>query len=628
VRIVFHDQQVRIGPKIQEEYEATRVQILSPEALTVGNVTLTWAPANEEMTIHRLAILRDGRVIDVLKTQKFSILQRESNLEQSTLSGDLTANLQTVGLQVGDELELRVTKTRRQTALGEKPQGFLQFPVVGVRGAYRRRILDQGGESIAYRASPDVPAAIVSAAGRGSDRQFLLTDPASATLPDGAPPRYAITRLVQFSGYRDWAAVSQTFDPVFASASTLAASSPVKAEAARIAAQTADPARRAEAALRLVQDRIRYVYVGLDGGNYRPAAADETWSRRFGDCKGKTVLLIALLRELGITAEPVLVSSTGADGSNERLPTPALFDHVVARAIIDGQSVWLDGTRSGDRALKTLAPPPSRWALPLRASGATLERVAAPPPRVPSTINAVEIDASAGFDKPAKFRYQKTIRSDDIIGMRAQLAGLAAADADKLMAAYWRQETPWIEPAKTSWRFDEANRFMVLGMEGEGKLDWNGGADEGHTYYLYAGGFSPPAEFKRPKDQPQDASWAKDYPSFTCDATTIKVPAATKGFRWVYSSKPMSRTLAGTHYWRISAFDGTTARMVRSKRVMVPEISAKEAADANAALPSFDNYKSYVWEMPIEDGLAVRTNSTAKFGTFEDFASAAPPCQD
>jgi hypothetical protein len=61
---------------------------------------------------------------------------------------------------------------------------------------------------------------------------------------------------------------------------------------------------------------------------------------------------------------------------------------------------------------------------------------------------------------------------------------------------------------------------------------------------------------------------------------------------------------------------------------MVPEISAKEAADANAALPSFDNYKSYVWEMPIEDGLAVRTNSTAKFGTFEDFASAAPPCQD
>jgi hypothetical protein len=45
----------------------------------------------------------------------------------------------------------------------------------------------------------------------------------------------------------------------------------VKAEAAKIAASASTPTARAEQALRLVQDRIRYVYVGLEGGNYRPA---------------------------------------------------------------------------------------------------------------------------------------------------------------------------------------------------------------------------------------------------------------------------------------------------------------------------------------------------------------------
>ena len=37
------------------------------------------------------------------------------------------------------------------------------------------------------------------------------------------------------------------------------------------------------------EDKPACVYVGLDGGNYRPAAADDTWHRRFGDCKAKTV---------------------------------------------------------------------------------------------------------------------------------------------------------------------------------------------------------------------------------------------------------------------------------------------------------------------------------------------------
>lgn len=628
VHILFADQQVRITSNGQEEYSASRIKLLTPEGLAVGNIAISWAPANEQMVVHKLSIIRDGQVIDVLAKQKFAVIQRENNLEQAMLDGNLTATLQTAGLRVGDEVHFAATKTRRDIRSGERPEIVMQFPIVGTRGAYRLRVIEPMGGGIAYRASADLPPPVTRTVGADIERQFLLTDPASVTIPEGAPPRYSIARIVQYSGYGDWAAVSRTFDTTFRQAMALAPNSKVKVEAARIAAATTDPVRRAEAALRLVQDQVRYVYVGLDGGNYRPANAEETWDRRFGDCKAKTVLLVALLRELGIMAEPVLVASKGADGIDERLPTPGVFDHVVVRATVGQSTVWLDGTRLGDRLLANLEPPQSRWALPLRASGAGLEPIAAPPPRWPHKIETVEIDASAGSGELATYRIQQTLRGDEIFQIRAQLAGVAPADADKMLASYWRQFSTDIEPTRTTWRFDEANRLLVLSMEGKGKMDWEGDATEGRTHYLFGGGFPPPAEMKRPAGQPQDAPWANDYPVFSCYATTVKVPTAGKGFRWSFSSSPMDRMLGGTAYWRISSFDGKVARMVKSRRVDLPELSAREAAAVNVAIAGFDNNKSYIWEVSGQkSNPSVSVDPTSNFGTFEEFAGAAPPCQ-
>ncbi|MCC2980674.1 DUF3857 domain-containing transglutaminase family protein [Sphingomonas sp. IC4-52] len=626
LRVVYSDSQVRVNSGVQEEYQSWKLKILSPEGLGAGNIAVAWSPANEEMIVHRLTIIRDGKSTDVLAGQKFAVIQRENDLEQSMLHGDLTATLQAAGLQIGDELEFAATKRRRGLAPAERADGFMQFPLVGIRGAYRLRVLSPKAAALTFRSAGDLPSPTSREIGTEVEHQYLLVDPASVSLPDQAPVRYMVKRLVQFGDYPDWATLSRSFAAPFAQAADLAADSPVRAEANRIAAQTSDPARRVEAALRVVQDRIRYVYVGLDGGNYRPAGADETWSRKFGDCKGKSALLIALLREMGITAEAVLVASKGGDGMDQRLPSPALFDHVVVRATVNGAPVWLDGTRLGDRSLATLDPPLSRWVLPLRADGGALEPLAFPAPRLPNRVEVVDIDASAGFDKPARYRIQQTLRGDEIYAIRAQLAGVATSDADKMLAAYWRQQYPAVEASNTSWRFDEDNRLLVLGLTGEGKMDWEGDAKDGHTHYLFGGGFPPPSELNRPKDQPQDAPYANDYPAFSCYATTVKVPPAGKGFRWSFSSKPMDRTLGGISYWRISSFDGQVARMVKSRRVDAPEISAAEAAALNAAIAGFDNNKSYVWEVTGKAS-TIAADATSRFGSFEDFASATPPCQ-
>jgi len=230
------------------------------------------------------------------------------------------------------------------------------------------------GGNIHWRASSDITGISPTLVNGQAELVYELRDPHAAVMADGAPARVNVRRFIEVSDFDSWADVSRRFWPLFDKASMLSPQSPVRKEIARIAAENTDPTKRIEAALQLVQDRVRYVYIGLNGGNYTPATADQTWERRFGDCKAKTALLLAVLRELGIRGEAVVVNSAGGDGINERLPTPGVFDHVLVRVALEGKTYWLDGTRLSDRRMDPM--PQLRWVLPLRSDGADLERLA------------------------------------------------------------------------------------------------------------------------------------------------------------------------------------------------------------------------------------------------------------
>jgi hypothetical protein len=80
VRVVYSDNQVRLGADEDEIYSAYRLKILQPQALSVGNISITWNPDAGEARVHFIRIIRDGEVIDVLKSTEFQVLQREGFL--------------------------------------------------------------------------------------------------------------------------------------------------------------------------------------------------------------------------------------------------------------------------------------------------------------------------------------------------------------------------------------------------------------------------------------------------------------------------------------------------------------------------------------------------------------------
>ncbi len=505
LRIEYLDNQVRVLPDGTEEaYTAYRLKVLKPEALAAGNIAVSWQPDNGAITVHYLQLVRDGHVTDVLASASFAVLQREAQLDQSILTGQRTAALQVPGLQVGDEIAFAVTISRREPGLGGRVAGLLQLPVVGTPGAFRYRLLWPHDHKLAWRSTADLSPQQTSEPGSQDILQVAVTNPKGATPTEGAPPRYNVRRVVEYSDFGSWADVSRELAPLYEKAAVLAPGSQVKAEVAAIEARTGDPVKRAEAALQLVQDRVRYVFVALNGGDYVPAGAEETWKRRFGDCKAKAVLLVALLREMGIEADPAIVNSAGGDGMDERLPGPRTFDHMIVRANVGGTVEWLDGTRLGDRSLDNL-PSPFRWALPLTVKGSDLERIPPRDTRLPLLTEVSEIDATAGLDRDARVLLRSIVRGDEAFALRTKIASLSADDADRALKTYWQQQLDWLTPDKVSWTYDERRMAITLDVIGTGNPGWKGDANEGRSLIILHAGFFPPNVFRRPADQDQSA---------------------------------------------------------------------------------------------------------------------------
>ena len=450
-----------------------------------------------------------------------------------------------------------------------------------------------GGLKPNLKVTPDLASAMTSGE---HTVDFRLDNPAPLSPPKDAPFRFQWQRAIEYSDFADWASLSRHFAPLYAKAATLAPGSPIKQEAARIAAARARPMDRASAALKLVQQDVRYVYVGLNGGNLIPASADETWQRRYGDCKGKTALLLALLTQLGITAEPVLVNSNGIDdGLDQRLPSPQMFDHVLVRAHIDGVTYWLDGTLPPVAAPSIKPVYPVEWVLPLAERGTGLERLAWSPPVAPDEVHLFEIDARAGFDKPAHIVSTDIVRG--VKGLQQDIQ-FSSASREQLLDAF-RQHAigdTWQAIEDVQWHYDQKAAASVLTISGTGTVNWEDDGGGAKSLALPGGGFSPPDRRVRAPGPNSDAPFYTK-PEYICHATTVRLPNGTAAKGW--SSKASYDTrLFGRDYHRAWELRDGAIRMIRGSRIEQPEIDAAVAQKDNGRISALDNSMGYIFYDP------------------------------
>lgn len=604
-------------------FVAQRVALLQPQALQFGNIAIAWNPASGKPTIHAVRIHRGAETIEVLDKAEFEVLRREDQLEQAKLSGTLTAVLKVPDLRVGDELEMAYTLPTGDPTLQDKSADMLQLAGSALPGRYRLGVSWEPGAKPQIRTTDDFSAPLIQSANALDVR---VDNPAPLNPPKDAPPRYSWQRLIEVSDFASWGSLSQKFAGLFETAGKLRPGSPLRQEATRIAAATPNPLGRAQAALGLVQQQVRYIYVGLNGGNYSPAQADDTWQRRYGDCKAKTALLLALLGELGIPAQPVLVRNGGPDdGFDARLPNPALFDHVLLRATIAGKQYWLDGTLPVVATASEQPDFPYHWVLPVGTDGKqALEHLAWKRATVPDTIGLYEIDARAGFNAPARIVSTTIKRGPAALLEFFQMS--AIGDEQRLQAL--RSELAgaggWDTIESVNYRFDAAARASILEITATGSTEWEDDGDGERSLSLPGGGFSPPSKRQRAAGPSFDAPFY-DEPNFSCYATTVRLPSTTNPENWSFNTD-FDTILFGHLYYRAFERRDATIRMIRGSRTEQPEIDSMQVLRDNGRLAHFDNSKGSIAYSPKQKTSLPPSKSPVP-ATYEgDWVNAASAC--
>jgi len=369
------DRQWRLGEQTQQFFHYVTA-ITSTEGLEQGSqLALDFDPSYETLTVHQVGVWRDGRWLDRLEPEELRLFQREPDLGRFLYSGRKTAYFILPDIRVGDVLDYSFSLS------GYNPV---------MNGLFSERVSLQWSEPVARQ-----QLRILLGTGRQLNSAFTPTDarwqvqdqagwqewrwqqtPVPAVeeedqLPGGYTP-YAEVALSEFAS---WQAVVAWALPLYEQA---AAPGPeIQELSARLGDGLQSEEEKVMAALRFVQHEIRYL--GMEDGigshrprraadtlYHRPRRAADTLYRRYGDCKDKAVLLLALLRAQGLDAKAALVSLDEGATLPAQLPSPYAFDHVIVLLQLAGQRYWLDGTDLNQgRALASLAMPYYRHALVL-----------------------------------------------------------------------------------------------------------------------------------------------------------------------------------------------------------------------------------------------------------------------
>jgi tetratricopeptide (TPR) repeat protein len=253
------------------------------------------------------------------------------------------------------------------------------------------------------------------------DRQIYTFENANlkkaqdAKIPDWEKNFYGIDPPeVRVSSFHTWDEVGRWYAQLQESKS--AVTSEIKAKAEELTKGKTSEEDKIRALYDFVSLHFRYIGVDLGAGRYTPHAAADILANSYGDCKDKHTLLAALLKAVGITAHPALISSRFR--IDPTFPTTDLFDHVIT-AIPKGDSyLFLDTTPEVAPYGLLLAGLRDRQVLVIPNEGQA-KLVKTPPEPLLRSYETVTIDSSIDTEGTLDAKMRIEERGDGEIALRS-----------------------------------------------------------------------------------------------------------------------------------------------------------------------------------------------------------------
>jgi hypothetical protein len=371
------DRQVdRRGPETVDYFDRAFEPMSAALVAEAAKYSIDFNPAYQTLTLHRVELRRDGQWLDRLDPERISLARRERGFEDDLADESVTALIVLSDVRPRDVVRIAYSVRGSNPVLADSIVNV--FPIAWVDPILERqgRALYPRGARVAAKVHAGDYAVVRNE--HADHLEVLVRVHGAPAIRDQGnyPSWYTPYPQVEIGPEKRWTDVVAWALPLYPDAVSL----PAELQA-RIAQWRKLPDRKKQvmALLTAMQEEIRYFGLEINDSTHRPATPATTWQRRYGDCKDKAYLMVSVLRELGMDAEPALVSTELGRGVRDRLPAASVFNHVIVRLRLDGTTYWLDPTLTQQRGeLDKLDVADYGVALPVKAGVDALVDVRAP----------------------------------------------------------------------------------------------------------------------------------------------------------------------------------------------------------------------------------------------------------
>lgn len=558
---LLNDHQVLVTESSESHYFRTVRKVLSPSGVqNASELELDFDPSYQQLTIHEVAVVRGGVRITAFDPAGVRVIEKEEDSDRRIYDGERTALIFVKDVRAGDVIDYSWSLDGANPILNGRFTSEFDLSSAVPSARIRHQLLLPAGRQLRWRGGDPAMAAT-------ADTRYFVwerRDVAPFSVADEIPTWFEPWQSVQVTEFASWNEVASWADAMFRldARSTLA----VQQLAARITAENATRDARITAAIRFVQDEIRYLGIELGRNSHEPHQPWETLEARWGDCKDKTLLLVALLRELGLEAYPALVSTRLQHRLEEKLPSPFLFDHVIAQVLEGGKTYWIDGT-IGDQGgtLTTIETPGDGRALIVRPETTGLATIVTNErglTLIEQTYNTTD------YAKPTELQVKTTFTGAEADAMRALLSTLAIEDYAARRINELAADQPKIEALELPRISDDRLRNVIVVTERYRIRElWDGGSWTWYPRVLES-------HLVRPETMIRSMPLAVDYPLDVEQRVTFNLPEALG----IDKTTSVTQTPA-LRYESIVDSSGKSVWVRQSLRSRRDHVTADEVAD-------------------------------------------------
>ena len=454
------DRQVNVTADGDEYYQRSAVKVTNTSGVDErSQIDIIVDPTYQTLSLHSILVVRAGRVVDQRPLARITALPQETELRVRVYDGSYKINILLSDVRVDDVVEYDYTIRSRERVF---PGVFSDRMSIGWSVPMRRarlRILAPAGLELSYRVGdPSVPTTSLHGGIRELDWDWH--DLAAIPGDDNRPKWYSTWPHIEVTSTKDWSEVAQRIAPLYEVSNPRTPE--LSAVVNEIRAAGGTPAEQALRALQFVQEQIRYVSISIGAGAFRPTNPEQVLQRRFGDCKDKSLLLVTILRQLGIEAQPALVNTRRGHVLDSTLPTPYAFDHVIVRMRLDNDTYWLDGTLGKQFSpLSTHFAEEFERALVIDRSTTGLTTLPPLGPDAHSKRSEVLVDLRAGLDKPAKLQISTFYEGRLADSQRQDLADESTAERQSSYLKYILEYYPRAKVAAPITVHDDRSKDVI-----------------------------------------------------------------------------------------------------------------------------------------------------------------------